>query len=380
MVARIIGGILLLLGLLTCEDSPLERIPDKVTTFEKVLDINGSAASVVQKKDGGYFICVNSLGSNSGISLIETDPLGTVLNVQKIYDSGYCLNMVENYSGGYYVAVSSNGNVQCSVISIDSLGKSKLINSFPISGFYGLDFCSAKDGGFLVVWSPRDPGPMYWSKYNKEGKLENNESFTYTDRNILFGVKCMQTREGAFIIAARADEIPSTDSRRGCFFLRLYADGKKNAEIRFTPTQHTVFRNVIENRQGDYVWLYGNGDFGVLVSSSSGVIKSQAPTWGTSSSIEGPSQIIVNKDNSGYIGCGTIWNGTDNDAYLFNVDQNGKFIWDKQFNASNSGHQGATDIKLCSDGGYILVGGDNSASPSGKIYLIKTDKNGNVNQ
>ena len=87
---------------------------------------------------------------------------------------------------------------------------------------------------------------------------------------------------------------------------------------------------------------------------------------------------VQQTNDGGYVICGETWSSTNgfNDVYIIKTDQNGDSIWTKKIGGNNQDF--GKSIQQTNDGGYIITGASNSFGGSNRIYLVKTDGNGNV--
>ena len=85
---------------------------------------------------------------------------------------------------------------------------------------------------------------------------------------------------------------------------------------------------------------------------------------------------IVQLSDSSYVICGAMYNSIEgaSDAFLLKLDKNGDSLWLKPINAGYN--DGGRMHKQTPDGGFIIGGYFNVAN--GKVFLVKTDNEGNV--
>ncbi len=74
---------------------------------------------------------------------------------------------------------------------------------------------------------------------------------------------------------------------------------------------------------------------------------------------------------------GTNSSGTGGDAYMIKTDANGDTLWTRTLGIPNAGDY-VCSVEQTIDSGYILVGSTSNAAGINDIYLIKTDKNGEL--
>jgi len=98
-------------------------------------------------------------------------------------------------------------------------------------------------------------------------------------------------------------------------------------------------------------------------------------TYGTSGEDEGKG--IIATDDGNYVIVGRTYNSANasSDACLIKINPAGTILWTKYYGGPqyDTGHS----VRLCSDGGYILVGQTFSyGTVAGDIYLVKTNSAG----
>ena len=124
-----------------------------------------------------------------------------------------------------------------------------------------------------------------------------------------------------------------------------------------------------------YVLTKDNNDAYLIKTDKYGAVEWEK-TYGGEDSSEGVSKII--KTNEGYLILGsTIRYGSPNRSfYLFKVDKNGEYIWEKTY--GGNGDDRAASLISTSDGGYLLVGSTRSFGEGARqLYIVKIDETGN---
>jgi hypothetical protein len=82
--------------------------------------------------------------------------------------------------------------------------------------------------------------------------------------------------------------------------------------------------------------------------------------------------------DGGYIVTGddSINGGNGADVYLVKTDADGVLQWSRHF--GGTGDEYGWSVRQTPDGGYVIVGDEDSYTPDRSIYLIKTDVSGNL--
>jgi hypothetical protein len=129
-----------------------------------------------------------------------------------------------------------------------------------------------------------------------------------------------------------------------------------------------------------YTRVIQTNDGGYMLSSSSGIIKTNwlgNVSWAKqTASTLGP-YVIRQTSDGGYIMTGGFLS-----PFVFKLNSNGDFVWEKFYNIywTNGPGQGyTTDIQQTSDGGYIILGNTYMYGAGSSDYcLTRTDNAGNV--
>jgi hypothetical protein len=93
-----------------------------------------------------------------------------------------------------------------------------------------------------------------------------------------------------------------------------------------------------------------------------------------------PASVIETSDG-GFLIVGTHkFNNPNPDVFLLKINVNGEYEWDQSYGGPAPEY--GTDVIEETDGGYVVTGyteSYNEVGESGRIFLLKTDSNGNVN-
>ena len=106
------------------------------------------------------------------------------------------------------------------------------------------------------------------------------------------------------------------------------------------------------------------------------LLNSFTKTFGGSGTDTGSS--VCQTDDGGYIITGETWSyGAGwGDVWLIKTDGAGNEEWNNTFGGSDS-EEGASSVSQTTDGGYIIIGGNEYAKDNFDVLLIKTDGSGN---
>ncbi len=295
---------------------------------------NDIGRSVQQTADGGYIIAAytNSRGTGSYEAyLIKTDPTGSVTQTKTFSGTSddLCFSIKQTQDGGYIatgVYVNLNGG-----------SPPTWAWGYPI---YGELYLRKMDADLNTTWEIATAG-----------------TYSYT-----MGYAVQQTSDKGYIVAGAAAWNPG-----GAFDFLLKTDAT-----------------------GTILWTAGSGmgqlatgvrqtgDGGFIVSSSGGLIKTD-PTgsviWTAALNVFS-TESVSNVSDGGYIATGIT--ASSGDVFLAKVDTSGSILWEKTFGSPGGdiGHS----VQETSDHGFIIAGAGSGGTYNGgfDVYLIKTDKDGNL--
>ena len=298
-------------------------------TFEKIFgypNLSDMAYSVYQTIDNGYLIC-GSGGSfnNHGIYLIRTDMYGNQLWDQTYCTTtgmewGYCLE--KTYDNCYVIlGTCSNETI---LIKINSNGSTLWEKRFEKGGKF---VKQTMDKGFIIAGTAENNGSddVLLIKTDSTGNLQWCKKIgSSTDE----GASCVQqTIDGGFIICA---------------------------SIVINGIQNDIFI-IKTDGNGDLIW---NKSYG--------------------GEITDVGHFIEKTIDNGFIICGLTSNygANGNDVYLLKIDANGNKIWGKPID--NDIHDNAYCIQQTKDNGFIICGESGDFHQNRHLFLLKTDNLGNL--
>jgi len=165
-----------------------------------------------------------------------------------------------------------------------------------------------------------------------------------------------------------------------CSFL-LFAQGPDTLWARTYGGGSTdVGNSVQQTSDGGYIITgytnsYGGGSIDVyLIKVNADGDTLWTATYGGSDGEAG--ECVQQTDDGGYIITGIDQYGEGSDVYLIKVNGNGDTLWTRTY--GGSGAEGGRSVQQTTDGGYIIAGYTADSWGLSKVYLIKTDANGDT--
>lgn len=350
--------------------------------------------SIQQTSDGGYIICgmTNSEGAgNDDVYLIKTDLLGNKIwtntyggalidrgfSVQQISDGGYIIcgytNSKSGAGGGgdvYLIKTNANGGI----LWDRPFGESKSESGSSVK--------QTQDGGFIVCGSTTSYGPslsyVYLLKIDSRGLESWKKIYGNSSKIQNTGSSVSQTTDGGYILCGT-----SFGGGKGDIYL---VKTNANGDSTWTKTYGLNDDHgscVQQTKDGGYIICgtsveiaTANSDVYLIKTKANGdidwtrIIRGESGDYGYS---------IQQTTDGGYIICGltnSVGSG-NSDAYLIKTKSNGEVDWKRTFGGASD--DTANSVQQTADGGYIICGATKSQGAGGfDVYVIKTDKNGNV--
>tara|TARA_B100000700_G_C15036878_1_gene853264 strand:- start:1493 stop:2800 length:1308 start_codon:yes stop_codon:yes gene_type:complete len=319
----------------------------------------------------------------------------------------------ETIDGGY-IAIGHGLDPQNKddilVIKVNSIGRLVWKKSFGVSGFKGAGYCINEDEeGYFIGGALYDPSvertQRFLAKINFSGTLLWEKYFKSEG---IGGIRSIDIVSEGNIILTGYVEAPDFEENRGFIFI---SEDSKGFLMKVKRDGDLIWEKELPISQGTKV-RYLNDGYAVISS-----------TW-RSSSITAENQdftlIKLNLDgeilwekyfggvqndhlydfdltnDEGFIlGGHSLSYGVKNwDYLLMKIDKDGNEVWHKTFGQPRGYnpefiHDEAYGVRQTSDGGFVIVGGsgdeysysDNrhfsGSSDEWKVYLVKTDSDGN---
>ena len=284
-------------------------------------DLTQTCYSVQQTSDGGYIITGRSLDGLSDVCLLKTDENGNE-QWNKTFGDGYLdgYSVQQTEDGGYIICCTTyslelNGDTDVYLIKTDENGEEQWSKTFGGEGVdMGYSIQQTSDGGYIVCGTSL-------IKTDQNGEEQWSKTFS--------GKSVQQTTDGGYIITGTSNTnqggytdvlLIKTDENGNEQWNKIFEDGKRSG----------TDNSVQQTTDGGYI------------------------ITGTS-----------NTNQGGYT-----------DVLLIKTDENGNDLWTKTFGGSLIDY--GYSVQQTTDGGYIIVGSSQDNYTNERVYLVKTDDQGNI--
>lgn len=286
------------------------------------------ADAVVQTSDGGYMLCGRTrMSASQDILVVKLDAQGNKV-WEKTYgaaDSTETVFGIVNGSGGnvviaYLADLPSGSFSQLKLLGLSSSG-AKVLNKVVQNGKFSMNAIIKTSDGKLVM-TGNDNGVAYVIKCGEDGAYIWEKRYPIPAKNYTQSYALVELKDKSILTAG-------FDQGNNKYDFNLLAFGQTG------------------NNLWQSTWGGANDDelFDIDLSSDNQIV-----VMGYTNSFSGKTEFYLSKRQS----------------------NNGNMIWERNF--VEIGNLWG-DMAACSDGGFILVGGENKANAN--IVVVKTDGNGN---
>ena len=287
-----------------------------------------------QTEDGGFIIL-----NHPYIWLIKTDNAGNEI-WNKTYSGTNARGVEQTCDGGYIIAGklhASPGNYDALLIKTDINGNEQWRKTFGASGTnrteVSWDCTQTSDGAYILLGSTNSFGMGNLDAWLIKIDNAGNEIWNKTYGGIKLD-RCYEVHQtqpdGGYILFGQTES---------------FGNGKTDAWVIKTDSQ------------GEIEWnrTFGNSNYDMIYSGQQTL-------------------------DGGYITVGAtyITGNQYRDIWLLKLDENGDEQWNRTFNGPEDGGESGNAVQQTEDGGYII--GANTASFGGgnKMWIIKTDSEGDL--
>jgi len=350
--------------------------------------------SVEETTDGGFIITGNTGSYGNGsrdVYLIKTDSNGTELWSKTFGGSegDYGYSVAEADDEGFIITgyTRSYGNEGADVylLKTDMNGNELWSKTFGGIGYdIGAFVEETLDGGFIITGSSSYGNggiDAYLIRTNMNGTELWSKTFGGSEDD--YGYSVEETSDGGFIITGLTYSYGNGGENADVYLVKTDMNGTELWSKTFGGSEYDLGYSVEETLDGGfivagYTYSYGNGGENAdvyLVKTDMNGTELWSKTFGGSEYDLGYS--VEETLDGGFIVAGYTYsygNGGP-DVYLLKTDMNGTELWSKTFGGSE-GNIGYF-VEETSDGGFIVTGYTN-IDENYKVYLIKTDANGNL--
>lgn len=380
---------LLLLLFSTCD---LEEIPDGTVTtavkfeiwFGNTGEIEENGNSVIELAEGGYVVVgyqeQTPNANNEGLIIKFKDDGDVVWNkraklgsystfsaVQRTTDNGFVA-----VGNAYISAAAKNDVFLCKFDQNGGLSFSKNIAG-PLGDEYASDVLVLSDG-YLILGNTagNSDNQILLVKTDFNGNVLDSK--TYGGAGEDRAVKMVRTQDNGYAIVGNTSSFGA--GQNDMYLCKLSSTFALSWQKSFGTAANDNGSDVVETKDGSFI-LVGQKDNGsapdiFIVKADKNGNKLWEKSYGTPFYDYG-NGVALSADGNILL-CGTKGDNNDLRVFLMQLDEAGNQKWERLF----SRYYG-TDLKATKDGGIIVTGARNNPMDNEEdVYLIKTDKEGNV--
>jgi len=245
-----------------------------------------------------------------------------------------------------------------------------------------LSIHETSDGGYIVLGSTRSFGAGdrdFWIlKLTSSGDIEWQRTYGGRFRDSAWSIQ--KTSDGGYIVAGATESFGAGDA--DIWILKLTSSGDIEWQRTYGGTNWDGVPYIQEAGDGGYIvaggtesFGAGGGDIWVLKLDSSGDIEWQR-TYGGSLG-DGGCRLQLTNDG-GYIVAAITesFGAGSNDLWILKLTSFGDIEWQRTYGGIY--WEWATDIKLTSDGGYIVSGATLEFGRYGNFLILKLTSSGDI--
>ncbi len=373
-------------------------------TFERIFGSpeGDGVGSVRETADGGFLLAgsITRLDQEySDASLIKTDRYGQVewsqWYGQEEWSEGLSVGIP--LAEGGYIAVGSHANSQQRLepniyaIKTDASGTLVWEKSYGKSDFKadaGSDIIPTGDGGFLIAGytQTQQDKNAYLIKINASGVVLWEKTYGGAGGEDIDSIR--PTADGGYVfVGSTSTNATGGSSDFDIYLVKIGSTGEVVWEKKYGGTDWDRAGGFILTPDGGYLiaGYTASPEFGAvardayLLKLDASATKEWQQLYGWEHK-DGASEVIAT-DDGGYLlvgGSERYYDATfltwRSDLYVVKTDGAGKEVWSKTFGGIQE--EGASCVRLVSDGGYIISGSTSSYSKDSDVYFIKLRQDG----
>ncbi|HOP95404.1 MAG TPA: hypothetical protein PL130_06525 [Dictyoglomaceae bacterium] len=292
-------------------------------------------------------------------------------SIQQVADGGYII-------AGYTLSLGTNGDAY--IIKLKGDGSLDWERNF--GGVYedrANSIQQTADGGYIIAgYTSSGTGNhnIYIIKLKGDGSLDWEKNFggAYEDR----ANSIQQTADEGYIIAGYT---LSLGTNGDAYIIKLKGDGSLDWEKNFGGAYEDRANSIQQTADEGYIIagytlsLGTNGDAYIIKLKGDGSLDWEKNFGGV---YEDRANCIQQVADGGYIVAGYTSSGTGNhNVYIIKLKGDGSLEWERSFGGENWTE--ANCIQETADGGYIVAGYIRSGTGDRNVYILKLDKDGNLN-
>ena len=243
---------------------------------------------------------------------------------------------------------------------------------------WGMCVLQTEDGGYIIAGSTTSFGMGAWDAFLIKTGANGNETWNRTIGGLqLDAGNCLaQTPDGGFIIAGTTYSFGAGES--DMYLVKTDFEGNVIWSQTFGGNEMDGAGGVQRTIDGGCIaagWTGPSGNYDVLLvkTDSSGVEEWQqtfgGPEWDDAWAVRQTA-------DGGYILAGSTrsYGAGSNDIYVIKTDELGNEIWNRAI--GGEGEDSGSDVKLTTDGGFIVTGWTEAPGSSTDVYILKIDEDG----